>query len=178
MSQMTADESATGPRGRPRERAGRVREPRPASWPAHSAYQAELGMELPQPFQPRQTPAGQPTVADLLRPGAWVRTNYSGPYRVLCVTEHEPFMGWVGSTRRMLGQFRTWSITCNDFADYPSQRQKDLRWLNDYVAVAGRVLHFFPNNTDEVFLLPRRGSWLRNRGNLLGAGSTILQAIP
>lgn len=99
-----------------------------------NAWQVEWdGQELPAEL--RSTPAGQPTVRDLVPIGSVVRTNYgSGPYRVTRITEHAIY-------GRMV-----FSLTCEDL------QGRGNYYLNELVAVDGRLLKLFPANTDEVFI--------------------------
>lgn len=77
----------------------------------------------------RQTPRGQPRVPQLVGLGAVVTTNYgTGPYRVVAIHEE-----------RVMGH-QTSSLECERL-DRPGQA-----WLNELVAVDGRILHLFGNN--------------------------------
>lgn len=133
---------------------------------AHNSYQFEvLKMPLPEPFVPRQTEAGQPTVGELLLPETMVNTNCnSGPHIVFAVTRY----ALSGRSPALDGLF-AWSIVCM----YPDDVEKDrsidylrstnrLSYLNEYVAFYGRILHVFPNNDDEVFLIDHP-DFLRDR---------------
>lgn len=87
----------------------------------------------------RQTPAGQPEVDALVAPGDQVWTSYgSGPYEVKCVTARE----WRG--------MRCFSLALIDLAD------KREAWINEVVAVDGRLLRLFANVADEVFFAPQQ----------------------
>jgi hypothetical protein len=108
-----------------------------SDWHAHTAYQVEVGFELDPDMAFRQTPDGQLMVPQLAGPGSIVRTNYgTGPYRVIAVTGPHLEMGC-----------ETWSLTCEEL-DRPGQA-----YLNELVAVDGRLLHLFGNNDDEVIVM-------------------------
>lgn len=123
-------------------------------WTAYNCYQAQLGFDLPEPFLPRQTPPGQATVADLCPPGSWIKTNYeTGPYTVRSVQALDPF---AELQQRKDSRFcspgllglRSWSI----IGVSPANASRFFN-LNDFVALNGRIVHLFPNNTDEILIL-------------------------
>lgn len=99
-----------------------------------NAWQVEWGGQA-LPEELRSTPAGQPSVRELVAIGSVVRTNYgTGPYRVTCITEYA-----------LYGR-AAFSLACEDLkgrGDYH---------LNELVAVDGRLLKLFLANTDEVFI--------------------------
>ncbi|MGY1417389.1 hypothetical protein [Pseudomonas aeruginosa] len=106
-----------------------------SDWPAHSAYQAEVGMRDPLAY--RQTPYGQPEVDALVKPGDQVWTNYdSGPYRVLEVKRYE------------CGGLRCYSLVMCALTE-----RKPSAWINELVAVDGRLRKLFANNMDEVYVV-------------------------
>lgn len=108
---------------------------------AHNSYQVETGMDLPTDFQFRSEPPGGPTVHDLCPAGTIVKTSYStGPYTVFSVSP------------RMWRGLRSWSLTCSAVG-----KQKPEFYMNEYVAVDGRILHLFSNNDSEVMILDRPG---------------------
>lgn len=133
---------------------------------AHNSYQFEsLEMPLPEPFLPRQTEAGKPTLDEVLLPGSMVTTNYNtGPYIVYEVNRY------VLSVRSPeLDGLVAWSIICMSPDEVEKDRSIDhlrstnrLSYLNEYVAFDGRILHVFPNNDDEVFLIDHP-DFLRDR---------------
>lgn len=107
---------------------------------ARNPFQADtLEMALPPDLALRQTPAGQPTVQELCPPGSIVRTNYNtGPYVVRRLAAHT----WRGCV--------SWSLHCSKV-----NSEKIGYWLNDYVAVDGRLVHLFSNNDDRVIVTRR-----------------------
>lgn len=121
--------------------------------PPWSLYLAELEDRIDDPtIKLRRTPPGQPTVPDLVSPGDMVRTSYnSGPYIVTKIN------------REVL-------MHCNE--EYPHyalnvvlvERWKAngeippldrLCYLNELVAVDGRLLKLFEVNRDEVFVVEK-----------------------
>lgn len=102
-----------------------------------------IGLRSPLMF--RQTPIGQPEVDALVFPGDTVWTSYgSGPYVVKQVAAHE--------CRGM----RCFTLVLLDLGADEGRRRKNKRepdgWINDVVAVDGRLLKLFANNQDEVFV--------------------------
>ena len=105
---------------------------------AHSVANVEL-CKSHSPLMFRQTPHGQPEVDALLAVGDLVWTSYgTGPYLVKCVTCHE----WRG--------LRQFSLVLND-----ADGRKGDSYINELVAVDGRLLKLFANNQDEVFVAKR-----------------------
>lgn len=111
-----------------------------ADWPAHSGYQAELGFR--NLAQYRQTPHGQPEVDQLVFPGDTVWTSYgTGPYVVKDVTPQE-----------CLGM-RCFTLVLQDLGPHGKRRKREADgWINEVVAVDGRLLLLFANNEDEIFV--------------------------
>ncbi|NNB08730.1 hypothetical protein HBN83_22795 [Pseudomonas fragi] len=102
---------------------------------AHSVANVEQ-CKSHSPLMFRQTPHGQPEVDALLAVGDVVSTSYgTGPYRVKRVTRHE----WRG--------LRQFSLVLND-----TDGRKGDSYINELVAVDGRLLKLFANNQDEVFV--------------------------
>lgn len=98
-----------------------------------------LGLKAPD-GELRQTPPGQPGVQNIIAIGAVVKTNYgSGPYRVKRIDSAI----WKGH--------RYWNLVCEGLTD---QREA---YLNELVAVDGRIVALFPNNDDEVLLVNTAG---------------------
>lgn len=115
-----------------------------ADWPAHSSYQADSGFLDLQQY--RQTPLGQPEVDSLVFPGDTVWTSYgSGPYVVREVVAQ--------GCRGM----RCFTLVLVDLGeDKPGKRKREANgWINEVVAVDGRLLKLFANNCDEVFIARR-----------------------
>ena len=111
-----------------------------ADWPAHSGYQAQLGFR--NLTQYRQTPHGQPEVDQLVFPGDTVWTSYgTGPYVVKEVKPQE-----------CLGM-RCFTLVLLDLGPHGKRRKREADgWINEVVAVDGRLLLLFANNEDEIFI--------------------------
>lgn len=107
---------------------------------AHNPYQADTAqMEVDPEMHYRTEVSGGPTVKDLCPPGTIVATNYAtGPYVVRTVSDHM----WKGK--------RSWGLTCSQLGAKMADS-----YLNNYVAINGRIRHLFGNNSDEVLILER-----------------------
>ncbi len=104
------------------------------NWTAHSIAQVQLGMKVSEAMPFRQTPKGQQTVDELLSPCDTIRTNYSDQaYVVRSITRHQ----WNG--------LHHWSLALS----HPGESQVSA-WINEIVAIDGRLLKLFGNNGDEV----------------------------
>jgi len=116
-----------------------------------NAYQHHLNGTRPAAW--RETPAGQPTVADLVQVGMTVRSSYGtggivvavrGPYTQFLSLPHAP----------------AWSILYVQPADYGRHGTVPAHWpdnpkiscLNDIVAVDGRLLNLCTGNDDETHI--------------------------
>lgn len=87
------------------------------------------------PLTYRQTPHGQPLADELIKPGDYVWTSYGdGPYQVREVKPHrcDGMLTFTLVLRMLDGR-------------------KGDGWINECVAIDGRILKLFANNTDEVF---------------------------
>jgi len=103
---------------------------------AHSITTADLGASL-EGVDFRQTPVGQPTVEDLLRPGTIIKTNYgTGPYVVRSVSQDD----W--------NDLCYWTLALSE----PTST-KISSWINDLVAIDGRILKLFTTSTDEINII-------------------------
>lgn len=112
------------------------------SWPAHSVYQVGIGYVAPGVY--RQTPAGQPEVDSLVKPGDVVWTSYdSGPYLVKAVRR----IDYQVSDQHDLGGLHSFSLAMKTM----DGRGADCG-INELVAMDGRLLKLFANNDDEVFV--------------------------
>ena len=119
---------------------------------ARSTCQASLGYQTPGAY-PR-TPAGQPSVTDLVRPGMAVRTSYHTGGIVVAVKG--PF------TDRIDGRdYETWSVLYVLAQDYGKHGHiPEGNWfnnpkicaVNELVAVDGRIFALFENNDDELLI--------------------------
>lgn len=112
-----------------------------ADWPASTNAQAELGYR--DLLQYRQTPHGQPEVDQLVFPGDTVWSSYgSGPYVVKEVNAYE------------CQGMRCFSLVLVDLgeADVRKRKRESCSWINEVVAVDGRLLKLFVRNEDEVFI--------------------------
>jgi len=98
-------------------------------------------------FPKRRTPPGQPTVSDIVKPGDIVKTTYdTGPYRVEKVRVYKSYVGDPIFTL----------IVSNPNGRYKKDgraTKENLCWLNELVAVDGRLLAYFVNNDDEVIVV-------------------------
>ena len=115
-----------------------------ADWPASSGYQADMGLK--DLMQYRQTPIGQPEVDGLVLPGDTVWTSYgSGPYIVKEVAAQE--------CRGM----RCFTLVLLDLGESGQRKRKREAdgWINEVVAVDGRLLKLFAVNDDEIFVAKR-----------------------
>ncbi len=122
-------------------RSHHTKKPRP--FMAHTTAQAELG--YPDAGRYRRTPLGEPTVADLVHPGDTVRTSYCTGGVVVAVREYS----FRAPTSDAYAHF---TIVFVPPERYGRHRDADLRWINECVAVNGRILMLFENNNDEVFV--------------------------
>lgn len=121
---------------------------------ATSGYQAELGYA--DDGDCRITPAGQMDVNHLVKPGNFVCTSYdTGPDRVVEVTgpfrhKHVAGVGRAKVTRK----FSHWSLCLCRPAVKPRKdgSYKADSWVNEIVAVDGRLLKLFTASADEVFV--------------------------
>lgn len=120
-----------------------------ATWEAHSTYTADLG--VPDRRLYRRTPPGSPTVADLVRPGDTVSTSYGTGGVVIEVKEYF----YAAPQGETLSHFTIVYVPSDRTDEY---RETDRHWINECVAVAGRILMLFEANADEVFVVDRARS--------------------
>ena len=123
------------------------RKPRPGEEPlhlAHSIYSASLGAHDPRRY--RTTPPDAADVAALVRPGTAVRTSY-GTGGV--VTEVAGPYAHVGQDGR---EYLNFTIIYVPADRYGGHREHDRNWINECVAVGGRILMLLEANPDEVFI--------------------------
>lgn len=125
----------------------RRKQPAPACrYEAHSTFTAGLG--VPDRRQYRRTPPGAPNVADLARPGDTVATSYHTGGVVIAVTESF----YDAPTGETLSHLTIVYVPADRAAKY---RDNDLRWINECVAIDGRIRMLFEANADEVFVVDR-----------------------
>lgn len=115
-----------------------------STWEAHSTYTADLG--VPDRRRYRRTPPGAATVADLVRPGDAVSTSYNTGGVVIEVKEYF----YAAPTGETLSHFTIVYVPANQATKY---RDTDHHWINECVAVDGRILMLFEANSDEVFVV-------------------------
>ena len=142
-----------------------------AGYRATSAYSVQMGAPVEGGY--RRTPEGEPTVADLVAPGAIVTTSYgSGPYVVVRVSG--PFfydpdaLGRTGRAQAGTGEgFPHYSLKMVRQRDFRAARPLAAdSFINEVVAVGGRLLMLFEANGDEVFV----------QGHDAAAGGAIVAA--
>lgn len=107
---------------------------------AHSRYQAKLDFPVKCGF--RQTPLGESMLPEIVKPGNIIETNYGGPtyYRVNKIVSGTE-EGFPPCHSLLLSLIRHGKLYHGDFL------------INELVAVGGRILKLFENNSDEVFIL-------------------------
>lgn len=123
------------------------RKPRPGEqrqYLAHSLYAAELG--APDPGRYRSTPTGAPDVAALIHPGMVIRTSYGTGGTVIGV--EGPYVH-VAADGREHPHFTIVYVPSERFGRHG---KLDRNWINECVAVDGRILKLFEANLDEVFI--------------------------
>ncbi|MCZ7854683.1 hypothetical protein O9X99_19790 [Agrobacterium salinitolerans] len=122
------------------------RKPRPDEMPhhlAHSLYSARLGAHDQGCY--RSTPPGAPDVAALVRPGMMVGTSYgTGGIVIMIEGSHVH----VTTDGREYPHFTIVYVPAHRFGRHT---KVDHNWINECVAVDGRILMLFEANTDEVF---------------------------
>lgn len=133
---------------------------------AQGAYAASLGFSEGDRGY-RRAPDGQPTVADLVTPGTVVTTSYeTGPYIVLRVSgphwyapdrgPHERGLSAeeaAVATDRVFPHYSLVMVGEHDFIEKPSKKTlKETSYLNEVVAIDGRLLKLFEANADETFI--------------------------
>lgn len=119
---------------------------KPRQFMAYTTAQADLG--YPAPGHYRRTAPGAPTVADLVHPGDTVRTSYDTGGIVIAVDE----LTFTAPTGERLPHF---TIVYVPPERYGRHRDNDRHWINECVAVDGRILKLFENNGDDVVVIDR-----------------------
>ena len=113
---------------------------------AHSTYTAGLG--APDRCRYRRTPAGAPTVADLVQLGDKISTSYGTGGVVVEVMEYF----YAAPTGETLLHFTIVYVPPDRASKY---RDSDRCWINECVAIGDRILKLFEANADEVFVVYR-----------------------
>jgi hypothetical protein len=124
------------------KRKPRPGEPRPHL--AHSLYSAELGAHDPGHY--RLTPPCAPDVQALVRPGMSVRTSYGTGGIVIAV--EGPTMHRAQDGR----EYPHFTIIYVPVERFGRHSATDRCWINECVAVGGRILMLLEANDDEVFI--------------------------
>lgn len=116
----------------------------PRSHLAHSLYSADLGWHDPGRY--RRTPPCAPEVPALVRPGMTVRTSYGSGGIVIAVEGPVVHLAPDGS------EYPHFTIVYVPPDRFGRHSQLDRNWLNECVAVDGRILKLLEANSDEVFI--------------------------
>jgi len=123
------------------------RKSRPGEKPqylAYSLYSAELGASYPGHY--RSTPSGAPDVAALVCPGMMIRTSYDTGGTVIGV--EGPYLH-VAPDGDEYPHFTIVYVPSERFGRHGTL---DRNWINECVAVNGRILKLLEANLDEVFI--------------------------
>ena len=110
----------------------------------HSVYAAGLG--APDARRYRSTPSGAPDVAALVHPGMVIRTSYCTGGTVIGVEGPHVHVAADGSEHP---HFTIVYVPSERFGRYG---KLDRNWINECVAVDGRILKLLEANLDEVFV--------------------------
>lgn len=117
-------------------------EPRPHL--AHSLYSAELGAHDPGHY--RLTPPCAPDVPALVRPGMTVRTSYGTGGIVVAIEGPTIHRGQDGR------EYPHFTIIYVPMERFDRHSAAGHCWINECVAVGGRILMLFEANDDEIFV--------------------------
>lgn len=124
------------------------RKPRPGERRRHhlarSLSSTELGWQ--DPVRYRVTPPGAPNVPALIRPGMAIRTSYGTGGIVIGI--EGPFMH-IAPDRSEYPHFTIVYVPADRFGRHS---KLDRNWINECVAVDGRILKLLEANGDEVFI--------------------------
>lgn len=124
----------------------RRRKSRPGEPQQHLAHSLpSVGLGWCDPGRYRSTPPCAPDVAALGRPGMTVRTSYGTGGIVIAVE------GPVIHVAPDGGEYPHFTIVYAPVDRFGRHAKDELRWINECVAVGGRVLMLYEANTDEVF---------------------------
>ncbi len=117
---------------------------RPRLHLAHSLFSASLGAHDPGRY--RITPACAPDVPALVGPGMTIRTSYRTGGVVVAIDGPVVHLAPDG---REYPHFTIVYVTSDRFSRHSAA---DHRWINECVAVDGRILMLLEANEDEVFV--------------------------
>ena len=107
---------------------------------AHTSSQYELGYPIEKGMIFRITPFGEPRIPAVIPVGAIIKTNYgAGPYKVKEIIKN------------IVMSYETYSFICMDINNVGRY------YLNEFVAIDGRILKLFGNNNDEIFIVKAEG---------------------
>lgn len=116
---------------------------------AQSSYAREQSWEYDLgPLPMRSTPPGEPRVPEILKPGMVVRTSY-GSNRYVVLKVDGPFFY---HPPEEAAAYEEWSLHLVSPEEWSAGRKQPSAWINEVVAVGGRLLKLFANNPDEVFI--------------------------
>jgi len=110
-----------------------------------NAYLASLSNNYVSDPLYRRTPDGEPSVCDLIKIGTIVKSNYSDQEYIVAALnkcEYQP------QERPKEHIFEEWSLSLID-----RKTKKGGFFINELVAVGGRILKLFMANDDEVYIL-------------------------
>lgn len=113
---------------------------------AHSLYSADHGGHDPGRY--RVTPPGAPDVPALVRPGMAVRTSYGS--RGIVIAVEGPFIHRAADG----SEYPYFTIVYVPADRFGRHTKLDHNWLNECVAVHGRILKLLEANSDEFFVEP------------------------
>lgn len=114
---------------------------------ATTECQKEMG--FPYEFTYRRTPEGQPKVPDLVKRGMKIRTNYHTGGIVSSVVG--PYLHKDSDHNNE--EYEQYTICYVREQDWTKNHEQHMCWINELVAVDGRILMLFENNDDEVFIV-------------------------
>lgn len=110
---------------------------------AGSAYSANLGFR--DAGQYRSTPQGQKTVPEIITVGMKIRSSYGTGGIVAMV--RGPFLYTANDGK----EYSHYTLVYVPPKIWGKHKSSDHHWINELVAVDGRILKLFEANSDEVF---------------------------